>query len=127
MKRPTFRLDETKHRKLMSKLTLNGESFQQFGEYVVDLYLDNELQIKKESEEMFNVKEYVEGIKEHWEYNKIIDLSDCEVDSINYIDILNELDNQNINHRIENYYNEHNQLKSLPSMSIYCEQFYIEQ
>ena len=52
MKRPTFRLREDKHRKLMSKLTLNGKSFQDFGEYVVNLYLNDEIQIKKESEEM---------------------------------------------------------------------------
>ena len=52
MKRPTFRLDETKHRKLMAKLMLDGESFQNFGEYVVNLYLNDELQIKKESGEM---------------------------------------------------------------------------
>ena len=52
MKRPTFRLHEDKHRKLMSKLTLNGKSFQDFGEYVVNLYLNDEIQIKKESVKM---------------------------------------------------------------------------
>ena len=85
------------------------------------------LRIKKESVNMNKTKEYVEGIKEYLESNKVIDLSACEDDSINYINILNELDNQNIKYRTENYYNEYNQLKSLPSMSIHCEQFYIEQ
>ena len=127
MKRPTFRLHEDKHRKLMAKLTLNGESFQHFGEYVVNLYLNDELQIKKESEEMNKTKEYVEGIKEYLESNKVIDLSACEDDSISYNDILDELDNQNIKYRAGNYYNEHNQLKSLPSMNIYCEQIYIDE
>ena len=200
MKRPTFRLREDKHRKLMAKLTLNGESFQGFGEYVVDLYLNDKLQIKKESEEMkvttiesfndfvkfvvscglkvevanlrwekwfkdqqeekefFEVndsfkimfdnneiyadwqekfkkesinmnkkKEYVEGIKEYLESNKIIDLSTCEDDGISYNNILDELDNQNIAYSTENYYDDYVQLKSLPSMSIYCDQFYIKQ
>ena len=76
---------------------------------------------------MKRTKEYVEGIKEYLEYGKIINLSICEDDGISYNDILNELDNQNIKYRTENYYNEHDQLKSLPSMSIYCDQFYIEQ
>ena len=76
---------------------------------------------------MNKTKEYVEGIKEYLESNKVIDLSTCEDDGISYNNILNELNNQNIKYRSENYYNEHNQFKSLPSMSIYCEQFYIEQ
>ena len=76
---------------------------------------------------MNKTKEYVEGIKEYLESDKIIDLSICEDDGISYSNILDEMGNQNIKYRTGNYYNEHNQLKSLPSMNIYCEQFYIEQ
>ena len=71
------------------------------------------------------VKEYIEGIKEYLEYIKVINLENCEHDGINYNNILEELDNQNIKYRENNYYNEHDQFQYLASMTIFCEQFFI--
>ena len=71
------------------------------------------------------VKNYVEDMKEYLEYKKVINLESCENDGINYNDILDELDNQNIKYRKNNYYNEHDQLQYLASRTIYCNQFYI--
>ena len=104
----------------------NKDRLIEMAKWICDNY-KTYLEYTKESANMNKTKEYVEGMKEHLESDKIIDLSACEDDGINYINILNELDNQNIKYRTENYYNEHHQLKSLPSASIYCEQLYIEQ
>ena len=127
MRNLTYRIDDDKHIELKTKLMKEGNrSFQEFFDSCTDLYLNDELQIKKESTNMNKTKEYVEGIKEYLESDKIIDLSACEQDGISYNDILDELDNQKVEYRAGTYYNVHDHLKH-PTMSIYCDQFYIEQ
>ena len=73
------------------------------------------------------IEVYVEGIKEYLESNKVISVEYCEDDGVNYNDILDELDRQEIKYRVNGYFNKNGVFKNLPNMFIYCNQFFIEQ
>ena len=76
---------------------------------------------------MSKVKQYVEGLKEHLEYKKIVDISDCEEVGIEVEEILQELDNQDIDYSLHDYFDKSEKLKSLQPGLIYCDKFYVEE
>ena len=75
---------------------------------------------------LIKTEEYVSGIKEYLETNKVINLESCEDDGISYNDILDELDKQNIKYQTVHYFNENGSFENLASRRIYSNQFFIE-
>ena len=95
-------------------------------EETADKYIEENprlLDLQKRAE---YVEEYVEGIKEYLESNKIINLGFCEYYGVNYNDILDELDRQEIKYRVHEYFDENGVFKNLAYRYIYCNQFFIE-
>ena len=96
-------------------------------EEAIDKYIEENPRLLDFKKRSVFVEEYVEGIKEHLEYKKIINLEGCEDDGVSFNDILDELDRQNIKYEIGHYFNENVVYVELDTRCIYCDQFYIEQ
>lgn len=74
------------------------------------------------------LNDYIEGMKEHLESNKLIRINSIDELDITRGELFEALDNEKIEYwKPFEMYTENGQIKTVPDDCIYCNQFYINE